>query len=183
NYRLWSVWLQDTQATSVRRIQVDRLRVEGGAHLAGAFDLKPIREVLVDPAVLEGTGLVVSNGAAAVLTDLQLALRLKLGPFDPRGMKIATLLRTGDADVDGKGRFEGFQSLQLLDAGGMKGGSGPVNLAVRVQAGQVVPPTSFSAELARLGLREGRVAATAATLSAALELPAGPPPNETRAHV
>src|SRR3954466_1137495 len=66
NYRLWSVWLQGVDATGVRQIWVDRLRLEGGAHLAGAFYLKPTREVLIDPAVIEGTRLAVADGPARV---------------------------------------------------------------------------------------------------------------------
>jgi hypothetical protein len=46
-----------------------------------------------------------------------------------------------------------------------------------------VPPTSFSADLSRLTLRHGRVAATAAGLSASFDLPPGPPPLEARARI
>jgi hypothetical protein len=58
-----------------------------------------------------------------------------------------------------------------------------VRFTIHVQAGQMLPPTSFSAELSRLTLRHGRVVATAAGLSALLELPAGPPPLEARARI
>ena len=184
NYRLWSVWLQDIDATSARQIWIDRIRLEGGARLAGAFYLKPIRQVLIDPAVLEGKGLAFADNGARVLGDLELALRVKLGPFDPRGMGLETFLRSADADVEGKGRLEGLEAFQHLFSGErVSGGSGPVRFGIHVQAGQIIPPTSFSADLSRLGLRRGRVAATASGLSALFDLPAGPPPFAARARI
>ena len=184
NYHLWSVWLQDTDATSVRQIWVNRLRLEGGAHAAGAFYLKPIRQVLIDPAVIEGTALAFADGPARVLSDLTLALRLKLGPWDPRGKGPETVLRSIDADVEGKGRFEGVEAFRHLFSGErLSGGTGPVRFALHVQAGQLVPASSLSAELSTLAFRHGRLAATAVGLSAAFDLPAGPPPNDARARI
>jgi hypothetical protein len=177
NYRLWSVWLQDVAATGVRQIWVDRIRLEGGARLAGAFYLKPMRQVLVDPAVIDGTRLAFADGRARVLGDLQLALRVKIGPIDPRGMQMATFARAVDADVEGKARFEGVEAFQYLFPGErLSGGAGPLAFSLHVQAGQVLPPTSFAAELSRLALRHGHVEATAGTLSASLDVPPGPPP-------
>src|SRR3954470_19283794 len=75
DYHLWSVWLQDTDATSVRQIWVDGIRLDGGAHLAGAFYLKPTRQVLIDPAVIEGKGLSLADKGARLLSDLDVALR------------------------------------------------------------------------------------------------------------
>jgi len=176
NYHLWSVWLEATDATSVKRIWVDRIRLEGGAHLAGAFYLKPIRQVLIAPAVIEGKGLALAYGER-VLSDLDLALRVKIGPIDPRGMGLDTFVRATDADVEGKGQFEGLEPFQRLFSGErLSGGAGPVRFAIHVQAGEVLPPTSFSADLSRLVWRNAHV--SAAGLSALLDLPAGPPPLE-----
>jgi hypothetical protein len=184
NYRLWSIWLQDTDATAVRQIWVDRLRLEGGSHVAGAFYLKPIRWVLIDPAVIEGKDLALADNGSRVLSDLHLALRVKLGPFDPRGMSLETFLRSADADVEGNGQFGGLEAFQHLFSGErLSGGTGPVRFAIHVQAGQVLPPSSFSTELSRLTLRHGKLAATVAGLSALLDLPAGPPPLEARARI
>jgi len=180
NYHLWSVWLEGTDATSVKQIWVDRIRLEGGAHLAGAFYLKPIREVLVAPAVIEGKKLALAYGGR-LLSDLDLALRVKIGPIDPRGMRIDTFVRATDVDIEGKGQLEGLEALQRLFSGErLSGGAGPVRFAIHVQAGEVLPPTSLSAELARFTVRDGHLSATAAGLSALLDLPAGPPPLEAR---
>src|SRR5438067_5042392 len=185
DYHLWSVWLQDADATSVRQIWVDRIRLEGGSHLSGAFYLKPMRQVRIDPAVIEGKGLVFADDGARVLSDLQLApLRVKLGPFDPRATSLETFLRSADADVEGNGHFDGLEAFQHLFPGErLSGGTGPVPCAIHVQAGQLLPPSSFSAELSRVALRRGRVAANALGLSAVLDLPAGPPPLEARARI
>ncbi|MFL5411864.1 MAG: hypothetical protein ACJ79D_10850 [Myxococcales bacterium] len=181
NYRLWSVWLQGVDATGVRQIWVDRLRLEGGAHLAGAFYLKPTREVLIDPAVIEGTRLAVADGPARVWSDLHLALRVKIGPIDPRGMQMETFARAVDADVEAKGNFEGLAAVQHFFPGErLSGGAGPMALSLHVQAGQVLPPTSFAAELSRLVFRHGRVGVTARTLSAWVQVPPGPPPIDAR---
>jgi len=183
NYRLWSVWLEGTDATSVKQVWVDRIRLEGGAHVAGAFYLKPIRQVLVDPAVIEGKGLALAYGDR-LLSDLDLALRVKIGPIDPRGMGLETFVRATDADVEGKARFDGLEPLQRLFAGErLSGGAGSVRFAIHVQAGELLPPTSFAAELSRLEWREGRVPVHATGASALLDLPAGPPPLEARGRV
>ncbi|HET9752055.1 MAG TPA: hypothetical protein VFP52_03815, partial [Myxococcales bacterium] len=63
-YRLFSVWLENVEGTGVRQVWIDRFRLEGAMQVAGAFYLKPIRQVLIAPAelVVAGSTLDFSGG-------------------------------------------------------------------------------------------------------------------------
>jgi hypothetical protein len=147
-YRLFSVWLEDIEGRDVKEIWIDRWRVQGGAEVAGAFYLKPLREVLVAPGVLVLRGASVGEAGVPVGEAIEGTLRASIGSFDPRGITQERLFRTVGAEVDLRGRLAGVEAL------GGHGGGGPALLQGRVGQGRIVQGrlTADLGELAIHGL-------------------------------
>src|SRR5205823_7936497 len=91
-YRQFSVWLEGVEGNEVREIWFDKLRLLGPARLAGAFYLKPVRELLIAPAQL------FLDGAAlqGVAEELRGRVLLRLGPIDVRSTSPETGARMSD---------------------------------------------------------------------------------------
>ena len=134
-YRLFSVWLEGIEGKDVRQIWIDRWRVEGAAEVAGAFYLKPVRQVLVAPGELRLHGATVSMAASRVADDVQGILRVSLGAFDPRGLTMERFFRTVDVDAGLRGHLAGIEVL------GGKGGKGPAEVLAKVRRGRVEQAT------------------------------------------
>ena len=135
-YRIFTVWLEDIEGAGVRQIWIDRFRLEGAARVAGAFYLKPIRDVWIQPAELRLQGGTVSAGEERIADNLDATLRVRMGPFDPRVTKRLALLRQLDVDLDGTAQVAG----------------GPLKTALRVQAGQLLPGSELDARLRGLSV-------------------------------
>src|SRR5207244_13296620 len=82
-YRIFTVWLEDIEGAGVRQIWIDRFRLEGAARVAGAFYLKPIRDVWVQPAGLRLQGGTGSAGGEPRAGNLGAALPGRRGPVYP----------------------------------------------------------------------------------------------------
>jgi hypothetical protein len=145
-YRLFSVWLENVVGKDVRQIWIDRWRVEGQGEVSGAFYLKPLRQVLVAPAVLRLDDATVSERASRVADGIQGTLGTSLGPFDPRKLTAERFFRTLDVDAALRGRFSGLETL------GGKGGAGPARIEARVRRGRLDQAT-VSADLGPAALR------------------------------
>jgi hypothetical protein len=171
-YRLFTVWLEDVAAQRVRRVWVDGLRLEGDARVAGAFYLKPIRRVLVEPAELQAESLAISERTVPVARALKTRLRVRLGPFDPRGITPAKVAPLLDLEAAAAGRLAGVEFLSRAAGIPLSGGEGPVRFDVRVTRGIVQPGSELAAELggASAGLR--RLEARAHVLTASAAVPA-----------
>lgn len=130
-YRLFTVWLEDVEAGEVRQIWIDRWRLEGAARVAGAFYLKPMREVLVAPGILDLGGAAVTRVEAPVASDVEGRLSVSLDRFDPRKLTAERIFRALDARADLGGRLAGLEAI------GGSGGAGPVQIAARVGRGRV----------------------------------------------
>lgn len=130
-YRLFSVWLEDIEGADVRQIWIDRWRVEAKGKLAGAFYLKPLREVLVAPGVLRLDQASVSEATIPVADAVRGSLRVSLGAFNPRKLTMERFFRTVDVDADLQGRLAGIAFL------GGTGGAGPAQVQARVRRGRV----------------------------------------------
>ena len=76
-YRLFSVWLEDVKGSDVRQIRIGRWRVEDTAQVAGAFYLKPLREVLVAPAALGGGSVLHLFAPGGFFADRQKEVRAR----------------------------------------------------------------------------------------------------------
>ena len=133
-YRLYTVWLENLQSSNVRQIWIDRYRLEGPGDVAGAFYLKPIREVLVRPAELRIHGGHVMEADQRIADGIDATLRVRMGPFDPRSTKGLDLFRVLDVDLEGE---------SALQDGSAKAG-------LHVQAGQVLAGSSLALDLSEL---------------------------------
>ena len=145
-YRLFSVWLEDIEGNEVKEIWIDRWRVRGNAEVAGAFYLKPLREVLVAPGVLSLRGASVDEAGVPVAEAIEGTLRASIGAFDPRGITQERLFRTVGAEVDLRGRVAGLEVL------GGSGGSGPALLQAHIERGRI-ERANVSADLRAPGFR------------------------------
>ena len=130
-YRLFSVWLEDIAGDDVRQIWIDGWRMDGTGQVAGAFYLKPLREVLIAPGELRVQSASVSGLGQPVADGVQGTLRASLGRFDPRELTLERFFRTVDVDVDLRGRIAG------LEVVGGSGGAGPAELRAQVRAGRL----------------------------------------------
>jgi hypothetical protein len=152
-YKMFTVWLEDVEGLEVRQIRFDRLRLDGPAEVAGAFYLKPNREVLIAPAVLKLAGATLSVSGQGAAEQMSGDLALHLGPFDPRGATLASVARVTDLEIEGSARFLGFAFLRR----DLSGGEGPLRSALHVKSGRVQEGSSFSAQLAELRSPLGRL--------------------------
>ncbi|HZR11369.1 MAG TPA: hypothetical protein VFA79_22485 [Myxococcales bacterium] len=134
-YNLFSVWLEDIEGSDVRQIWIDRWRLEGAAEVAGAFYLKPVREVLVAPGVLRLHGANVTAKEMRVAGGVQGSLRVSLGAFDPRQLTMERFFRTVDVDADLRGDLAGIGFL------GGQGGQGAAELRAKVRRGRMEQAT------------------------------------------
>ncbi|TMB32442.1 MAG: hypothetical protein E6J58_22960 [Deltaproteobacteria bacterium] len=130
-YRLFTVWLEDIAASEVRQIWIDQWRVDGAAELAGAFYLKPLREVLVAPGEARLHGVAVSGAGAPVAGRVEGKLLVTLSKFDPRQLTMERFFHAANADADLRGRIAGIDVL-----GGI-GGAGPAHLSARMRKGRI----------------------------------------------
>ena len=148
-YRLFSVWLEDIAASEVRQIWIDQWRVDGAAELAGAFYLKPLREVLVAPGEARLHGAAVSGAGIPVAGEVEGKLLVTLSKFDPRHLTMERFFHAANADADLRGRIAG---IRVLDG---TGGAGPAYLSARMRKGRIeLGNASFDAgPLALRGVR------------------------------
>jgi hypothetical protein len=148
-YRLFSVWLEDIAATEVRQIWIDQWRVDGAMELAGAFYLKPLREVLVAPGEVRLYGAALSDAGTPVAFGVEGNLLVTLRKFDPRHLTMERFFHAADAEADLRGRIAGIEIL------GGTGGSGAADLSARMRKGRIeLGDASFDAgPLAVRGMR------------------------------
>ncbi len=130
-YHLFTVWLERVEGRDVRQIWIDRWRVEGPAEVAGAFYLKPVRDVLIAPAVLSLRGTDVVTLDTKVASRVEGRIELALGRFDPRRLTRESLFRTLDAAGTLRAQLAG------IEAFGGKGGEGPLDLSARIRRGRI----------------------------------------------
>ncbi len=141
-YRLWSVWLEDIAGTNVRQIWIDKVRVEGADAIAGSFYLKPIRELLVSPAELRFSHGVVYRDLDRLADAIRGSVRVKIGKINPKGIALARLFRSSDADVDLRAHST------LVEALGGRGGEGDARIALSVREGKVQRGSAIALDLA-----------------------------------
>jgi hypothetical protein len=174
-YKLFTVWLEDVAASSVRSIWVDRARLEGNAQVGGAFYLKPIRSVSIAPAELRGDSLALSYGGATAVEDLRGRLELSLGPFDPRGATRQALAGVFDLDSEGAGQVAGVDFLSGAASLPLHGGRGPLRFHLRVRRGVAQPGSEAAAQVLGVAARAGQLPAALRLLSASFDVRPGAP--------
>ena len=145
-YRLFTVWLEDVTADQVRQIWIDGWRMDGTAEVAGAFYLKPVRDVLVAPGELHVERASVNGLSQPVADGVQGTLRVSIGHFDPRGITLQRFFGTVDVDAELRGRIAGLEAL------GARGGAGPAEVRARVRRGRL-ESGGLTADLDRLSWR------------------------------
>jgi hypothetical protein len=162
-YRLFSVWLEDVQGEGVRQVWIDRYRLEGGMEVAGAFYLKPMRQVLIAPADLALTGSTLTFSGGRVAEGLEGKLRVQLGPMDPRHAGPDRVFRALDLQARLRGRVD-----DLVDARGVGGAA----LALNLKAGRVQEDSALDVSLKDVSAGDFRAAQVEAHLRADPDLQA-----------
>jgi hypothetical protein len=180
-YNLMSVWLENVVAKDVRSIWVDRLRLQGRAEASGAFYIKPVRSVLIAPAEVRGTALLLTHAGAPVVDALHGRFALWLGPFDPRGATPRKLARTVGIEAEGAGSIRGFEFLSRPTHVPLRGGAGPLRFALHVRDGRVLPGTQLAGDVRDASVHDGTLAARARSIAFSLTVPAGDSPAKLRA--
>jgi hypothetical protein len=156
-YRLFSVWLENVQGENVRQIWIDRFRLEGKMQVAGAFYLKPMRQVLIAPAELALSGSTLTYSGGRVAEALEGKLRVQLDPLDPRELTPERFFRALGVEARLRGQVD-----DLVDARG----SGEAALALSLAAGRVRQGSAFDLSLANVSADEVRAAHMEAHLRA-----------------
>ena len=170
-YHLFTIWLEDVAAHRVRTVWIDGIHLEGDARVAGAFYLKPIRRVLVEPAELQGDSLALTWRAARVAERLQARVKLRLGAFDPRGITASELANLLDLEATGNGRLAGVDFLSRAAGAPLRGGKGPLRFDVRVERGVLQSGSEARAEALEASLFAGGLQAHAHALAASAVVP------------
>lgn len=154
-YNLMSVWLQGVSATRVRSVWVDHVRVQGDAQVSGAFYLKPIRRVLIAPAQLSGSSLVLTKSGTKLLDPVGGSVTVWLGPFDPRGITPSKLAAVFGLEARGAGHVAGLDFLSQNAGSPVNGGAGPIRFALHVRDGRVLEGSEVAAEMHGASFRRG----------------------------
>lgn len=162
-YRLFSVWLENVQGEGVRQIWIDRYRLEGEMKVAGAFYLKPIRQLLIAPAELTLSGSTLTFSGGRVAEGLEGRLRVQLGPMDPRHAGPDRFLRALDLEARLRGRVD-----DLIDARG----TGEAAVALGLKAGRVQEDSALDVSLKDVSADDFRAAGVEAHLRADPDLQA-----------
>jgi hypothetical protein len=162
-YRLFSVWLENVQGEGVRQVWIDRYRLEGEMQVAGAFYLKPMRQVLIAPAELALGGSTLTFSGGRVAERLEGKLRVQLGPLDTRQAGPDRVIRA----LDVEGRLRGHLD-DLIDARG----SGEAGIALSVKAGRVQRGSALDVSLQDLSADDLQAARAEAHLRADPDLEA-----------
>ncbi|HEY6912508.1 MAG TPA: hypothetical protein VI356_24215 [Myxococcales bacterium] len=162
-YRLFSIWLENVQGEEVRQVWIDRYRLEGEMKVAGAFYLKPIRQVLIAPAELTLSGSTLTFSGGRVAEGLEGKLRLRLGPMDPRHAGPDRIFRALDVEARLRGHVD-----DLIEARG----TGEASLALVLEAGRVREDSALDVSLKDVSADDFRAAAVEAHLRADPDLQA-----------
>ncbi|HET7784458.1 MAG TPA: hypothetical protein VFL36_00675 [Myxococcales bacterium] len=156
-YHLFSIWLENVEGKGVRQVWIDRFRLEGQMEVAGAFYLKPMRQVLIAPAELALAGSALTFSGGAVANGIEGKLRLRLGPLDPREAWPERFFHALGLEARLRGHLD-----DLVEARG----SGEVALVLGLEAGRVLQGSAFDLSLADLAYRDLRAAQVEAHLRA-----------------
>lgn len=142
-YKLFSVWLEDIEGRDVRVVWFDKLRLEGTAQVAGAFYLKPQREVYIEPGQLRIASGSLHLDRREMVDGLEGDLEVRLGPLDPRHLTTERFARAASLSTSLDGHLRG---LELL---GFKGGAGTAHVAAQVREGRIAEGNLIDVELGR----------------------------------
>ncbi|HEY2029240.1 MAG TPA: hypothetical protein VGH20_08535 [Myxococcales bacterium] len=153
-YKLFSVWLEDIDGRDVRVLWFDKLRLEGAAQVAGAFYLKPQREVFIAPGQLRIASGALHLDRREMVDGLQGDLEVRLGPLDPRDLTRERFARAASLSTNLDGHLRG---LELL--GGVKGGAGTAHVAVQMRKGRIAEGNLIEVELGRTSYETVKAAA------------------------
>jgi len=156
-YRKFSVWLEGVRARGVREVWLEKVRLAGDARVAGAFYLKPGRELLLQPGELWTDGLGANIGDDKLADGIAGHLLIRLAKLDPRHLQKPVLFRAADLEADLTGKIVSLSSLSTLLPGEMtlEGGQGPGRVSLRIQAGQILPHSLIDLQLQNPTLRSG----------------------------
>ena len=170
DYRKFSVWLQGVRARGVREIWLEKVRLSGDARVAGAFYLKPSRELLLQPGELWTEGLSASIGDHKLAEGIAGHLLFRLAKLDPRHLKKPVLFRSADLDAELTGRIVSLSGFSTLLPGQLtlEGGQGPGRLSLHVQAGQILPHSLVELQFNNPTLRSGPLWARSGSASVTL---------------
>ncbi len=142
DYNLWTVELSDVNAAT-RDLWFMEWRFLGHASVTGAFRLKPVRALRIDPTVLRIQDGAFSIGGKDVLSAVTGSLETHVGTFDVRSRTGLDVLQQIDARIDLDGKVATIQPLGAMYGGdpSMKLARGEGGLAVHVaiNAGRVAP--------------------------------------------
>jgi hypothetical protein len=152
-YKLFSVWLEDIDGRDVRVLWFDKLRLEGTAQVAGAFYLKPQREVYIAPGQLRIASGALHLDRREMADGLQGDLEVRLGPLDPRDLTRERFARASSLSTNLDGHLRGLEFL------GAKGGAGSAHVAAQVQKGRIAEGNLIEVELGRTSYETVKAAA------------------------
>lgn len=152
-YKLFSVWLEDIDGRDARVLWFDKLRLEGVAQVAGAFYLKPQREVYIAPGQLRIASAGLHLDRREMVDGLHGDLEVRLGPLDPRDLTRERFARAASLSTDLDGHLRGLEVL------GAKGGAGNAHVAAQVRKGRIADGNLIDVELGRTSYETVKAAA------------------------
>lgn len=147
DYNLWTVALDDVVAQDVREVWVDTVHFtdEGGGRVQGAFYLKPMRSVFVDPTQYQVALGAVRVGATPVATGIHGDFDLRIAQFDPRAPTGNEAFKFVDANAVAVATLTDLAWLDSI-AGpelAFTGGGGPLEISAQLRSGVIQPGSRF----------------------------------------
>ncbi len=183
DYRLWSVQIDDAEATLVREVWFDAYHFTGEARVVGGFTLRPVRMATVSPTSVDVTRGELAIFGDAALDALSGHLDVTVAPFDPREVVGSSVVRTLTTTARGEGHVVdlAFVKHYMSDpsAFALSGGAGPMLVQVRVVGGVLAAPSAVSVDSERVVVEGDGHRAEAAT-HLALVVDAAAVPAEAR---
>jgi hypothetical protein len=158
---VWSVSLENVEATNVREVWLDRYRYAGHSQVQGGFSLHPLREVTVGPAhadVLDGDVFLAKD---VITSNVKGIVDCTMRAFDPKA-KSAVIVQslTASAQLDGKFESAHFINKYTHDDPHFDHGKGPLHSNVRVRDGAFENGSLVRAQIKGLTVASGEYDAT-----------------------
>lgn len=148
DYRLWTVDLRDVDASEIREVWVEEVRVTGiGGWVRGGFTLKPLRHVEVTPTSVHFDDADLVAGGVPIAEHVRGDTDVTLREIDPRSIGPRDLIHRIDAKANLRGELLGLRVVNpsLAPFGvAVRGGGGPVALSATMERGTLAPGSELA---------------------------------------
>ena len=153
---VWSVFLENVEATNVREVWIDQYRYGGHSHVQGGFSLQPLREVTVGPAHVDVADGDVFLGKDVITSGVKGTVDCTMRAFDPKAESAVIVQSlTASAQLDGQFESAHFVNTYTKDDPHFDHGKGQLHSSVRVRDGAFENGSTVNAQIKGLTVASG----------------------------